>query len=221
MEQAQKIEQVVNGLSQMSGHSHKQLDEFQEKLATCLTQLKNGSHVFDADKEEIVNLASIISSDLKNLNSKLPNYVEAYEKELNQISQKVQVIKEKIDFSNKNVNVKDEDLDTIADQFIQIQVKAEGLAELDLARVNGFKVVSRQGRLIQEFIQEVAGTRDEDGNVLANGNKDSSFLKEKIEELENLPKTQKAKVDTLVEQSLMDNNLIIDYCQKAKEALLN
>lgn len=215
MEQAQKIEQVVNGLSQMSGHSHKKLDEFQEKLSSCLTQLKNGSHVFDADKEEIVNLASAIATDLKNLNSKLPNFVEAYDKELNQIAQKVQFIKEKMDFSSNNVNIKDEDLDAVLDQFIQIKVKAEGLGELELAKVNGFKVVSRQGRLIQEFIEEVAGQQGGDGNTTSN------FLKEKIEELEKLPETQKAKVDTLVEQSIMDNSLIVDYCQKAKEALLN
>ena len=213
MEQSNKIQRVVNGLSQMNSNAHEKMGELQDKISSCLNLLKSGKKLSENDKEEITTLSDKIAVDLKNMNSSLPTYVEEYSKILSNIAKRVQVIKIRSDFSKEKVNISDSDLDEVLDQFVQIKVEAETMAELPLAKLNGFKLVSRQARQIQEFVEAVAGEKGGDGNTT------SSYIKEKLEELENLPETYKTKVDTLVEQTTMDNELIVDYCGKAKEAV--
>lgn len=207
-----KIERVLNGLSQVGNQAHSNLADLQDKLQSLLNEMKTGKSPDDTAKEEVVNLGNKISSDLEAVNSNLPTYIEAYEKTLNQVAQRSLLAQKEIDVEQDSIN----DLDLVLDQLVQIKSAADSIVEMEIAKQPNFKIVSRQARQLEDFVQEIANKADG-----TQGNNDLKFISGKLKEIENYPQVAKSKLETLSEQTIMDNNLVASYCRQIKEVLAN
>lgn len=212
----QKLNRVNNGLNQLSDKIHPKLETLKEHFSSLINSLNNEYPISDVDKENSHLLATEIAIDSATQSVAINGHEEEYDILINSILKRVSFIKEKCDFKEAVLGIDVKDYDQIIDQLYSIAIEAEQIQELKLTKIPLFTFLSHQGQEISRLInEEIAVSPDGNGG----GNNTSTFIKQSLEMIENLPLKNKNRIEISKEQFIMDSELLKTYCDRIQAEL--
>lgn len=207
MDNENKIQAVVNGLSQIDLSLEENLPQLEEEVKNLQLSLKNQDF---GPSENVKVLTLKVQAGVKTLSTKLPVLIEEYFGQINQVSKLASSLKEIMTPAASGNPTGDANKeDEAVNLLVEMSKLSQAVLDSQLANLGFFKTaIYKESETLVNDIEKLA---DEQLSV--------KEIHEKLTRVIDLPNTQKSKINNLADSVQEEITQIEGYCSVLNEVL--